>query len=174
MNRVKSTLSAIPRLQPPISSHFSSFHSTSFPSSSSSSSSEPKPPSSSANDPSNDHLTSEERSRKKLEHLTSKPPPYLSRAPGITSPPRKEALSKEEWRANFLSPERRIDERRHLVKQVAKGYFHDYNELRHSGGKTWVAPKTLIREDVSTVFEATTLMTTSAYDSVGSARKLLS
>ena len=35
------------------------------------------------------------------------------------------------------------------VKQVAKGYFHDYNELRHQGGKAWIAPNTLIREDVS-------------------------
>lgn len=34
------------------------------------------------------------------------------------------------------------------VKQVSKGYFHDYNELRHQGGKSWIAPKTLIREDV--------------------------
>lgn len=35
------------------------------------------------------------------------------------------------------------------MKQVAKGYFHDYNELRHQGGKAWIAPNTLIREDVS-------------------------
>lgn len=35
------------------------------------------------------------------------------------------------------------------VQQVSKGYFHDYNSLRHSGGKTFMAPTTLIREDVS-------------------------
>lgn len=35
------------------------------------------------------------------------------------------------------------------VQQVSKGYFNDYNQLRHSGGKTFLAPKTLIREDVS-------------------------
>lgn len=34
------------------------------------------------------------------------------------------------------------------VKEVSKGYFHDYNELRQQGGKAYVAPKTLIREDV--------------------------
>lgn len=34
------------------------------------------------------------------------------------------------------------------VKQASRGYFHDYNELRQQGGKAFVAPKTLIREDV--------------------------
>lgn len=34
------------------------------------------------------------------------------------------------------------------VKQVSKGYFHDYNSLRQEGGKAFIAPKTLIREDV--------------------------
>lgn len=41
------------------------------------------------------------------------------------------------------------------VKQVSKGYFHDYNELRHQGGKSWIAPKTLIREDVRFVLGRT-------------------
>jgi len=44
------------------------------------------------------------------------------------------------------------------VKQVSKGYFHDYNELRHQGGKAWIAPNTLIREDVSSVFLALSLL----------------
>ena len=34
------------------------------------------------------------------------------------------------------------------VKEASKGYFHDYNALRHEGGKAYLAPKTLIREDV--------------------------
>lgn len=51
-----------------------------------------------------------------------------------------------------MSQERRLKERRHLVKQVSKGYFHDYNELRHQGGKSWIAPNTLIREDLSLYF----------------------
>lgn len=37
---------------------------------------------------------------------------------------------------------------RDRVKQASRGYFHDYNELRQQGGKAFVAPKTLIREDV--------------------------
>ncbi|KAM0750509.1 hypothetical protein T439DRAFT_254080 [Meredithblackwellia eburnea MCA 4105] len=40
----------------------------------------------------------------------------------------------------------------HRVKEVSKGYFHDYNELRHVGGKGWIAPTTLIRSDLAHYF----------------------
>ncbi|KAJ8693578.1 Mitochondrial ATPase complex subunit atp10 [Pleurotus ostreatus] len=40
-----------------------------------------------------------------------------------------------------------IEERRHIIKEAAKGYFDDLNNTRRHGGKTWIAPQTLIRED---------------------------
>ncbi|KPV75417.1 uncharacterized protein RHOBADRAFT_36272, partial [Rhodotorula graminis WP1] len=75
-----------------------------------------------------------------------------SRALGVREPPRKGKQSREEWRADLLNREKRLQERRHLVKQASRGYFHDYNELRQQGGKAFVAPKTLIREDLSLYF----------------------
>ncbi|GAA5881974.1 hypothetical protein JCM16303_003491 [Sporobolomyces ruberrimus] len=108
------------------------------------------------------HLTPEEAASKKLEEKDTRPPPYLSRALGIKEPPRKGKQSREEWRADLLNREKRVQERRHLVKQVSKGYFHDYNELRHQGGKSYASPKTLIREDLSLYFpdiEGTSLAT---------------
>ena len=37
------------------------------------------------------------------------------------------------------------------VKEASKGYYSDLNATRKHGGKTWVAPQTLIREDVSSI-----------------------
>ena len=34
------------------------------------------------------------------------------------------------------------------IKEASTGYFHDLNMTRRHGGKTWIAPKVLIREDV--------------------------
>lgn len=50
----------------------------------------------------------------------------------------------------------------HRVKEASKGYFHDYNALRHQGGKAYLAPKTLIREDVGAIsssLDSTRLLT---------------
>jgi len=47
----------------------------------------------------------------------------------------------------LLESDKRIEQRRHLIKEASKGYFHDMNMTRKHGGKTWIAPKTLIRED---------------------------
>ncbi|GAA6027328.1 hypothetical protein JCM8097_002597 [Rhodosporidiobolus ruineniae] len=133
-----------------------------------SSSSACSPPSSRSTPPpaasssSTSHLTAQERADKALEEKNTKPAPFLSRALGVKEPPRKGKKSREEWRADLLNKEKRLDERRHLVKQVSKGYFSDYNELRHEGGKAFVAPKTLIREDLALYFpdiEGTSLAT---------------
>lgn len=37
------------------------------------------------------------------------------------------------------------------VKEATKGYFTDLNATRKHGGKTWIAPRVLIREDVSQI-----------------------
>jgi len=59
-------------------------------------------------------LTPEEAESKKLEEKDTVPPPYLSRALGINEPPRKGKKSREEWRADLLNREKRVEERRHL------------------------------------------------------------
>ncbi|PPQ66525.1 hypothetical protein CVT26_009498 [Gymnopilus dilepis] len=48
---------------------------------------------------------------------------------------------------DYLQTENLEAQRRHLVKEATKGYFHDLNMTRRHGGKTWMAPKVLIRED---------------------------
>ncbi|GAA5981821.1 hypothetical protein JCM10908_004621 [Rhodotorula pacifica] len=108
------------------------------------------------------HITAQEAADKALEEKGTTPPKPLSRALGVREPPRKGKQSREEWRADLLNREKRIEERRHLVKEASKGYFHDYNALRHEGGKAYLAPKTLIREDLSLYFpdiEGTSLAT---------------
>lgn len=34
------------------------------------------------------------------------------------------------------------------IKEAGKGYFHDLNMTRRHGGKTWIAPNVLIKEEV--------------------------
>jgi hypothetical protein len=34
------------------------------------------------------------------------------------------------------------------MKEATKGYFTDLNATRRHGGKTWIAPNVMIREDV--------------------------
>lgn len=63
---------------------------------------------------SHSHLTAQEEAAKRLEETDTKPPPYLSRALGIRERPTKGKISREEWRANLLSKEKRVQERRHL------------------------------------------------------------
>jgi ATPase complex subunit ATP10 len=39
------------------------------------------------------------------------------------------------------------------MKEASKGYYHDYNRARRTGGgKLWMAPNVLIREDVRSFF----------------------
>ncbi|KZT23703.1 hypothetical protein NEOLEDRAFT_1157210 [Neolentinus lepideus HHB14362 ss-1] len=52
----------------------------------------------------------------------------------------------------LIDREKRLDQRRHLIKQIGKGYYEDLINTRHWGGKTWIAPKTVIREDKALYF----------------------
>jgi hypothetical protein len=38
------------------------------------------------------------------------------------------------------------------MKEATKGYFTDLNATRRHGGKTWIAPNVMIREDVCSIF----------------------
>jgi len=76
-------------------------------------------------------------------------PPPLPRPLGLPQLPRKHTkVSLRERAERMMDKDAKIAERRHIIKQVGKGYFGDYNKLRHEGGKMWVAPKTLIQEKV--------------------------
>ncbi|KAL7007872.1 Mitochondrial ATPase complex subunit atp10 [Cystobasidiomycetes sp. EMM_F5] len=76
-------------------------------------------------------------------------PKMLPRPLGVSDSPHLETKS---WKERMLSQEERLRERKHLVKQASKGYFEDYNALRRTGGKAWLAPKTLIQEKASLYF----------------------
>lgn len=43
------------------------------------------------------------------------------------------------------------------VQEATKGYFSDLSRTRKHGGKTWIAPKTLIREDVCSHLSSNTI-----------------
>lgn len=46
----------------------------------------------------------------------------------------------------------RLEKRKHILKEVSKGYFSDLNATRKHGGKTWIAPTVMIRQDKALYF----------------------
>lgn len=78
----------------------------------------------------------------------------LSRPLGVLEKPAVVHATRMERLKQVLTDDKAIEEqRKHLVKEaVTKGYFHDLNATRHNGGKTWIAPKVLIRESKSLYF----------------------
>ncbi|KIY72359.1 hypothetical protein CYLTODRAFT_388706 [Cylindrobasidium torrendii FP15055 ss-10] len=78
--------------------------------------------------------------------------PYLSRPLGVRERPTTVRKSMKEKLAAYLDYDKIVADRRHLVKEASKGYFHDLNVTRRHGGKTWIAPKSLIRTDQSLYF----------------------
>ncbi|KAL1409071.1 Mitochondrial ATPase complex subunit atp10 [Vanrija albida] len=79
--------------------------------------------------------------------------PPLSRPLGTPLPPTTDAKTRQQRLDDMLSPARRKEERKALVKEATQGYFHDYHLARKAnGGKLWVAPPVLIREDHALYF----------------------
>ncbi|TFK49184.1 hypothetical protein OE88DRAFT_1663625 [Heliocybe sulcata] len=79
--------------------------------------------------------------------------PMLQRPLGVKEPP--SSLRKswgESQYETIIDKGKLIDQRKHLVKQIGKGYYEDLINTRHWGGKTWIAPKTVIREDKALYF----------------------
>ncbi len=96
------------------------------------------------------------------------PIPPLSRPLGVPDVPTTKVKTLSERSADFLNQEKQLEKRRHLyvgtlvrqfvhtlmiacehrVKEASTGYFYDLHMTRVHGGKTWMAPKVLIREDV--------------------------
>ncbi|KAI0703700.1 ATP10 protein-domain-containing protein [Cerioporus squamosus] len=52
----------------------------------------------------------------------------------------------------FLDRDKQLEERTHLAREATRGYFSDLNATRRHGGKTWIAPKVMIREDKALYF----------------------
>ncbi|KZP18123.1 hypothetical protein FIBSPDRAFT_829636 [Athelia psychrophila] len=53
---------------------------------------------------------------------------------------------------DMMDQKKRTDNRNHIIKEAGKGYFSDLNATRRHGGKTWIAPTVMIREDKSLYF----------------------
>lgn len=76
--------------------------------------------------------------------------PPLSRPLGTTKVPTSIPKTWAEKKEELLDRDRHKAKRKALLKEASQGYFHDYNLAKKAnGGKLWVAPPVLIREDVS-------------------------
>ncbi|KAF9450286.1 hypothetical protein P691DRAFT_726272 [Macrolepiota fuliginosa MF-IS2] len=73
--------------------------------------------------------------------------PPLSRPLGVRERPTTLVKSTTDRLKELMDTDVRMAQRRHLIKEASVGYFHDLNMTRKHGGKTWIAPKVLIRED---------------------------
>ncbi|EGG06757.1 uncharacterized protein MELLADRAFT_48252 [Melampsora larici-populina 98AG31] len=86
------------------------------------------------------------------ENDATKLPPYLPRPLGVEEVPSTAPATKEEKLAKLVDEESRLRERKHIISEVSKGYYHDWATLRHNGNKLWTAPPSLIREERSLYF----------------------
>ncbi|EKM58002.1 uncharacterized protein PHACADRAFT_251952 [Phanerochaete carnosa HHB-10118-sp] len=75
--------------------------------------------------------------------------PFLTRPLGVRERPTAERMS---WREEMMNQDVRQAHREALVKEATKGYFSDLAATRRHGGKTWIAPPVLIREEKSLYF----------------------
>ncbi|RXW14905.1 hypothetical protein EST38_g10949 [Candolleomyces aberdarensis] len=73
----------------------------------------------------------------------------LGRPLGVRERPTTIVKTKTQRMKEMMDNDVLTVQRRHLVKEATKGYFHDLNMTRRHGGKTWIAPKVLIRDDKS-------------------------
>jgi len=76
----------------------------------------------------------------------------LSRPLGVRERPTTVIKTVKQKLKDLMDNDHRMAQRRHLIKEASKGYFHDMNMTRQYGGKTFIAPKVLIREDKSLYF----------------------
>ncbi|KAF8609167.1 hypothetical protein BDV93DRAFT_518022, partial [Ceratobasidium sp. AG-I] len=77
---------------------------------------------------------------------------FLSRPLGVNEPPSSVPKSWSQTREELLDRNKHMEKRRHIVKEVTRGYFHDFHKLKHHGGKMWIAPRVLIKEDKALYF----------------------
>ncbi|KAI0654418.1 ATP10 protein-domain-containing protein [Cubamyces menziesii] len=80
------------------------------------------------------------------------PLPLLQRPLGVRQKPKPRVKSWEDTKEKFLDQDKRLEERHHLAREATRGYFSDLSATRIHGGKTWIAPKVMIREDKALYF----------------------
>ncbi|KAI0032856.1 ATPase assembly factor ATP10, partial [Vararia minispora EC-137] len=81
------------------------------------------------------------------------PLPLLQRPLGVPEKPTAHVQTFDERSKELIfDDEKRMEQRRHLVKEASKGYYQDLHMVRFYGGKTWIAQKALIREDKALYF----------------------
>ncbi|KAI0355990.1 hypothetical protein OH77DRAFT_1478962 [Trametes cingulata] len=80
------------------------------------------------------------------------PLPLLQRPLGVKSRPKAKAKSWDDTKEKFLDMDKRLEERHHLAREATRGHFADLSATRKHGGKTWIAPKVMIREDKALYF----------------------
>nr|GAT57860.1 predicted protein [Mycena chlorophos] len=76
----------------------------------------------------------------------------LDRPLGVRQRPTLEKQSRmDRFRDIWLKEDTILEERKHLIKELNRGYYTDVVKIIHPGhmGKTWIAPEVLIREDKS-------------------------
>ncbi|KAK8854906.1 hypothetical protein IAR55_003645 [Kwoniella newhampshirensis] len=92
---------------------------------------------------------------KKASTKSAGPPvtPPLPRPLGIPVPPTSDPKTWSQRKQELLDENRHKAKRKALVKEATQGYFHDYNRAKGAGGgKLWIAPNVLIREDKALFF----------------------
>ncbi|KZS96257.1 hypothetical protein SISNIDRAFT_407428 [Sistotremastrum niveocremeum HHB9708] len=107
---------------------------------------------SSDSSPSTSSTLSTSTSSESDEAQPETPLDFLQRPLGVHDPPTSVPLSWSEKKSRFLSYEHHLKQRSHLIDETKKGYFAEFNQLKKNGGKTWIAPPVLIREDASLYF----------------------
>ncbi|KAG5635095.1 hypothetical protein H0H81_012467 [Sphagnurus paluster] len=96
------------------------------------------------------NLDSQEGLQREIEGPEIKPGVLgpLARPLGVTERPTTILKTRTQKVKELITDsDARMAHRRHLIKEVGKGYYYDMNMTRKHGGKTWIAPKALIRED---------------------------
>ncbi|PAV15345.1 F1F0 ATP synthase assembly Atp10 [Pyrrhoderma noxium] len=87
-----------------------------------------------------------------LDELLFPTLPYLPHPLGVDEPPTTYQKSWKESTLELMDQNKRMAQRKHIIKEATRGYFADLNATRKNGGKSWVAPKTLIRKDAAKYF----------------------
>ncbi|THH16131.1 hypothetical protein EW146_g4458 [Bondarzewia mesenterica] len=78
--------------------------------------------------------------------------PPLQRPLGVSDVPTTAVKTWSQRGDDFFNQEKQLDKRKHLVKEASTGYFYDLHMTRVHGGKTWLAPSVLIRQDKALYF----------------------
>ncbi|MCJ1475973.1 Mitochondrial ATPase complex subunit atp10 [Lambiella insularis] len=85
-------------------------------------------------------------------------PKALSKPLGLAKPPlpgQNSGIDLRTWRQrrdDFFNYDKHLERRKSLTKQVAKPYFREWTNMQYSKGKTFVAPRSLIREPKALYF----------------------